>query len=1014
MCCMKLVAVSVLLGVGLCSDVLTFPPGFMFGAATSSYQVEGGWNASDKSMSIWDTFVHEHNEIIADGSTGDIACDSYHLWKRDIEMLKELGVDFYRFSISWTRLVPTGHINRISEDGKRYYNNLIDGLLMKGIEPAVTIYHWDLPQHLQDLGGWTNPYISDWFADYARVVFSLFGDRVKIWITINEPIVICDIGYGTNAIAPGTVIPDKIGTYLCNKNLMIAHAKAYRIYDKEFRPKYHGMISIVNQLFWFAPLSLEDTHATNLALQNVFGRYTHPIFSKEGGWPADIERIVAINSEKQGYYASRLPAFTKEEIELVRGTFDFFGMNHYTSRLVRERHNGENVIPHPLLYDKEFNYVFEMHPDWKTATNGWLALYPEGFRYLLQYIKKQYGDVKILITENGYATDTRQGLVDDDRIEYYRTYIEQMLLAIKEDGVNVIGYTAWSLMDNFEWMDGYKSKFGLYEVDFSNPHRTRTPRKSVKFFADLIKNRQLNGTDKYKSELYSWHRQRSVVNMCYWQLVAFSVIVSGVWCSELLFPPDFLFGASTSAYQIEGAWNVSDKSKSIYDHAIHNYPSIIVDNSTGDVACDSYHHWKKDVQMAAELGLQFYRFSISWPRLLPLGLANYVSKDGAAYYNNLINELLRKGIQPIVTLHHFDLPQSLQDLGGWTNPTISEWFTDYARVAYSLYADRVKTWITINEPIIICDYSYGTGNLPPLVKDPMLAPYLCNKNILISHAKAWRLYDKEYRPLYHGEVSITNHLVFYKPATNHDVGLAELAMEFCTGRYSHPIYSEEGGWPPVIEQLMAEISRNQGYTRSRLPPFTKEEIELVKGTYDFYAMNQYTSRIVRPAKPGEGVGAWFFDGWPDMNAVLEVPKEWKMGVAKALAMYPEGIRQQMLWLKKHYGNIKILITENGYSVRGDGVDDDDQIDYMKQYMEQVLLSMKEDGVKVTGYGVWSLMDNFEWSDGYRPRFGLYEVDFSDPKRPRYPRKSAYYYANIIKGRSMNATDVFNHVDDGRH
>ncbi|KAM3955838.1 myrosinase 1-like [Aphomia sociella] len=491
--------------------------------------------------------------------------------------------------------------------------------------------------------------------------------------------------------------------------------------------------------------------------------------------------------------------------------------------------------------------------------------------------------------------------------------------------------------------------------------------------------------------------------MYYYQLVAFSALVSVVLCTNLQFPPDFLFGASTSAYQIEGAWNASDKSENTYDWTIHNFPGIIADNSSGDVACDSYNNWERDVQMAADLGLQFYRFSISWTRLLPSGLDNYISEDGAAYYNNLINELLRRGIQPVVTLYHFDLPQSLQDLGGWVNPTITDWFADYARVVFRLYADRVKIWITLNEPIIICDYSYSTASLPPLVKDPLLAPYLCNKNILISHAKAWRIYDREFKPKYHGGVSITNHLVYYKSASEADDKLAELAMEFCTGRYSHPIYSEKGGWPPVIEELMAVISEKQGFTRSRLPAFTQEEIQLVKGTYDFYAMNHYTSRIIRPAKPGEEVGPWFFDGWPDMNAVLEHPKEWKMGVAKALAMYPEGIRKQMLWIKKHYGDIKIFITENGFSIKGDNTDDDEQIDFLKKYMEQVLLSIYEDGVKVTGYSVWSLMDNFEWADGFVPKFGLYQVDFDDPKRPRSPRKSAYYYAEVIKRRSLNVT-----------
>ncbi|KAM3955826.1 myrosinase 1-like [Aphomia sociella] len=490
---------------GTCSELseLSFPAGFKFGVATSAYQIEGAWNVSDKGLSAWDAYIHEHSNVTADHSTADVACDSYHLWRRDIEMLTELGVDFYRFSLSWSRMMPTGYSNHISEDGKRYYNNLIDGLIEKGIEPVVTLYHWDIPLNLQSLGGWTNPYITDWFADYAREMYSLFADRVKIWITLNEPIMICDLIYTSGYGPPGVVIPDNVGTYICNKNVLIAHAKAYRVYDEEFRPIYHGMVSIINNIVWYEPASEEFTDLARLALLNTVGRFSHAIFSKEGGWPPEVESTIAINNKKLGYHMSRLPAFTKEEIDLVKGTFDFYGLNHYTSRIIREPLPGENLISHSFIFSPEFNYVADKDSDWTFGANGWFISYPVGFRRLLNWVKQEYGDVKIFVLENGYPTGVNN-LDDDDRIKYNKDYIEQMHLAIEEDGVNVIGYTAWSLMDNLEWREGYRSKFGLYYVNFTDPQRTRIPRKSAKYYSEFIRKQKLIQVNKYKNgELYT-------------------------------------------------------------------------------------------------------------------------------------------------------------------------------------------------------------------------------------------------------------------------------------------------------------------------------------------------------------------------------------------------------------------------------------------------------------------------------------------------------------------------------
>ncbi|CAH0717636.1 unnamed protein product, partial [Brenthis ino] len=462
------------------------------------------------------------------------------------------------------------------------------------------------------------------------------------------------------------------------------------------------------------------------------------------------------------------------------------------------------------------------------------------------------------------------------------------------------------------------------------------------------------------------------------------------------FPPSFKFGAATSAYQIEGAWNISDKSVSIWDHFIHSRPQNVIDLSTGDVACDSYHQWKEDVEIASYLGLHFYRFSLSWPRLMPKAFSNYVSEDGKNYYNNLINALLEKGIEPVVTIYHWDLPQTLQDLGGWTNPLISDWFAEYARVVFSLFADRVKIWITLNEPSAFCDVTYNTGVHAPGIISSGIGNFMCNKYALLAHAKAWRIYDKEFRPKHNGKVSLTNHIIWIEGRNETDEETAELARQLMAGMYSHPIFSKEGGWPPIVEKIMAEKSKKEGRAQSRIPPFTKEEIDLIKGTYDFYGFNYYTSRTAYKAEKGDPIGLWPFFGNADFEIDMSVRPEWKKAGTNWFFVYAPGIRKQLNWLKKNYGDVEILINENGVASYGSGLKDDDRVKYFKDHLEQVLLAINEDGVNVTRYTAWSLLDNFEWNDGYRSKFGLYQVDFEDPKRPRRPRASAHYYKRVIQ------------------
>ncbi|CAB3254578.1 unnamed protein product [Arctia plantaginis] len=483
----------IVLSVSICGSLAMeykFPEGFKFGVASAAYQVEGDPKSSDRGENIWDYMVHSRPEVISDRSDASMACDSYHLWRRDIEMMEELGVNMYRFSISWTRLLPTGYPNIISEDGKRFYNDLIDGLLEKGIEPIVTLYHCDLPQSLQDLGGWANPLVVDWFTDYANVVFSLYADRVKIWLTLNEPFGICDFGY--MELAAPYFDDIKVGGYMCTKNTLIAHAKAYRLYDEVYRPKYHGKVSLSTLFFWFEPATPDDVEATELAIQFWAGRYDHPIFSKEGGWPKKLEKLMLENGKNEGYPYPRLPPLSLEEIELVKGTYDFYGLNHYTTRLIRKVEPGYKPGPYPLMTLDEINVEMIGHPDWKSTELNWFSVHPKGIRDQLNWLKNNYDLKEIIITENGMMS-LDPSLVDTGRLEYIRDYMEQVMLAM-QDGVPVTGYTVWTMMDNFEWLNGYNLKYGLYAVDFNSPNRTRTPRESARFYSSVVRSRTLRTT----------------------------------------------------------------------------------------------------------------------------------------------------------------------------------------------------------------------------------------------------------------------------------------------------------------------------------------------------------------------------------------------------------------------------------------------------------------------------------------------------------------------------------------
>ncbi|CAG0896208.1 unnamed protein product, partial [Cyprideis torosa] len=306
----------------------TFPDDFVWAAATSAHQIEGAWDEDGKGVNIWDTFTHGPPER----PNGDIACDTYHKWQEDIDMLQALGVTHYRFSISWARILPEG-TGRINPLGIEWYSNFTDGLLAAGIEPMVTLYHWDLPQALQDRGGWLSDDAWDWFEEYADVMFGALGDRVKLWITLNEPWVASVVGYGTGAHAPGLNNEGEF-PYISAHNMLKSHARAYRLYKSKYADQ-NGQVGITLNVGYAIPDNDDPItiEAANRNLEFNIGWFAHPVLI-DGDYPPVMRELVDYKSQQQGFAQSRLPYFTEEEKAMLAQSSDFLGMNYYTGSVV--------------------------------------------------------------------------------------------------------------------------------------------------------------------------------------------------------------------------------------------------------------------------------------------------------------------------------------------------------------------------------------------------------------------------------------------------------------------------------------------------------------------------------------------------------------------------------------------------------------------------------------------------------------------------------------------------------
>jgi beta-glucosidase len=435
---------------------LSFPQGFQWGSATAAYQIEGAFAEDDRGLSIWDTFCHQPGRV-QDGDTGDVACDHYHRYQEDIDLMAALGLQTYRFSVSWSRVLPFGR-GAVNEKGLAFYDRLVDALLEKGIQPVVTLYHWDLPQALQDLGGWANRATADAFAEYAAVMYDRLGDRVARWITLNEPLIFTMFGHRSGVMAPG--IRDHSVTARAVHHAMLGHGKAVQAFRAS---GVKGEIGITNANTSFEPYDQtpESLAATELARDFDTRLFHGPVYGK--GYPASV----------LAYYAQRGAPFPIEpgDMETIAAPTDFLGVNLYSRSVIQaDPERGIGYRP--------------ARPTLPLTPMGYEAA-PDSLGDFVTFVSKEYGRPKIYITENGVCDNAEpvNGIVDDhNRVELLRGFLAGLHRSI-QGGADVRAYYVWSLMDNFEWSFGFSKRFGIVHTDFKT--LARTPKASAAFFSEV-------------------------------------------------------------------------------------------------------------------------------------------------------------------------------------------------------------------------------------------------------------------------------------------------------------------------------------------------------------------------------------------------------------------------------------------------------------------------------------------------------------------------------------------------
>ena len=442
--------------------------------------------------------------------------------------------------------------------------------------------------------------------------------------------------------------------------------------------------------------------------------------------------------------------------------------------------------------------------------------------------------------------------------------------------------------------------------------------------------------------------------------------------SELRFPPGFVWGASTSAYQIEGAWNEDGRGESIWDRFSHRMGTTR-NGDTGDVAADHYHRMTADVRLMQELGLTAYRFSISWPRVLPHG-GGKVNPAGLDFYERLVDTLLAANVMPVATLYHWDLPQALQEAGGWPNREIVDYFADYARLMFDTLGDRVTVWDTHNEPRVAAFLGYGDGIFAPGIADYTQA-YQAAHHLLLAHGRCVEVYRQGG---YHGQIGIILDSEHSLPASDNEADqyACQRYYEQDTGFFADALF--KGEYPASLMDWIGSMA----------PRVRSGDMALISSPIDFVGVNYYrTTRVA--FHPG--------GGHLKCRATPQTLPMWGF-TELGWGVFPAGLTAVLMNLVRRYGNRPLYLSENGCATRdvpddADYVDDVERVDYLRGHIAAAHAALQA-GVDLRGYFVWSLLDNFEWAEGYSPRFGLVRVDYATQRRT--PKRSFYWYRGVIQ------------------
>ncbi|XP_042325019.1 beta-klotho [Sceloporus undulatus] len=891
----------------------TFPQTFLWGVGTGAFQVEGSQRKDGKGLSIWDYFVHS-----APSSRTEESSDSYTFLEKDLSALDFLGVSSYHFSISWPRLFPTGLATTVNEKGLNYYNSLLDALVDRHIEPIVTLFHWDLPWALQKkYGGWKNESLVDIFTDYATFCFQAFGDRVKYWITIHNPYLVAWHGYGTGIHAPGE--REEKAVYRVGHNLIKAHAKVWHTYNNDFRPQQKGFLSITLGSHWIEPNKFKDSSditKCQLSMQKVLGWFARPIHG-DGDYPEELKNELA----------SVLSNFTHTEKNQIKGTADFFAFSF-----------GPNNFRPPSKLPR-MGQTFSLN-----------------LRQVLNWIKLEYNNPRILIAENGWFSDGHVRTEDTTIIYLMKNFINEVLQAIKYDQIDVFGYTAWSLLDGYEWQKGISNRRGLFYVDFNSKEKERIPKTSALYYKQIIRENGFplkESTSALHSQFpcdFSWGVTESVIK-------AESVASSPQFCDPNLY-----------------LWNVTG------DGLFYQVKGVKL--KTRPAQCTDFISIKAQLELLSKMKLTHYRFALDWSLLLPSGNLSSINHQVLRYYRCVITEMLKLNVKPMVTLHYptyrsLGLPTPLLQNGGWLNQSTVQAFRDYARMCFQELGDLVKLWITINEPNRFNDIYNSSSN----------DTYRAVHNVLIAHSLAWHLYDKQYRPFQHGQVSLSLHSDWAEPANpflDTHRKAAERFLQFEIAWLSDPIY-KTGDYPEAMRGYL-DYKKSEGLSSSSLPYFTSEEKKLVKGAADFFALNHFTTRfVIHESKNGS---RYEFD--QDIQFLQDFT--YLISLFRS-AVVPSGLRKVLNWVKKHYGDIDIYITASG--IDDQSLNDSLRKFYIEKYVRETLKAYHLDKVNVRGYFAFKLTDELT-----RPKLGFFT---SESKA----KASVQFYNRLISnnGFPLNPTNM---------